>query len=243
MDFDAFERTIFQNWGNHYHCPTENLNQPGTEWIPIERWDGKELVRFRYVHRRTFLEFDPHLAGYLKSASAGRPAGTALRADDLAPIDGWKVIARDSTLYHYLYAADLPAIQPLAPFELRQLTAQDAGLMQALHAANPPAEVEAGCVEVDDDLAFGCLADGQLAAAASAFDYIGFMDVGVLTHPDYRKRGLGRAAVRALCAGLVERGSLPQYRCDAANIASVNLARSLNFRLYVTEEELMVRAA
>lgn len=243
MDFDTFERTVFQNWADHFHFSPGNLIQPGTEWIPIERWEGKGLARFRYILRRTFLEYDPHLAGYLKSASADRSAVTALRADDLALIDGWNIIARDSTHYHYLYAVDLPAFQPLASFELRQLTARDAGLMQALHAANPPAEVEAGCVEVDDDLAFGCLSDGMLAAAASAFDYIGFMDIGVLTHPAYRKRGLGRAAVRALCAGLIDQGSLPQYRCDAANLASVNLARSLNFRLYVTEEELMVRAA
>lgn len=241
MDFETFERTIYQNWTDSLGCAVESTQQPGIQLIPRDRFSGKGLLRFRTIGRHTYLEFDPQLAGIAEQASAARPAGASLRAQDLAAVLGDALAERECCLFHYLYPPDLPACPLPAPYVLRPLTEADAGLMQALHDANPPEEVEAGFVEVDHPMAFGCLADGRLAAAASGFESDGFMDIGVLTHPAFRKRGLGRAVVAALCARSIELGYLPQYRCDANNLASVEVAHSLNFRLYVTEEEITLK--
>jgi GNAT superfamily N-acetyltransferase len=235
MEFETFERKILQNWTESLGCPLESALQPGTHLIPKERLDGKGLLRLIRAGQHTWLEFDPQLADIVEQA------GASLRAEDLAGLPGVTVTNRECCLFHYLYPPDLPACQPATPYTLRQLTMDDAGRMQVLHDANPPEEVEAGYVEVDHPVAFGCLADDQLAAAASGFESRGFMDIGVLTMPAYRRLGLGRAAVGALCAWSIERGYLPQYRCDARNLASARLALSLGFRLYVTEEEITLK--
>lgn len=241
MDFESFERTIYRNWAGTFGCPVELLQQPGTLQRPRERFDGKGLLRFRAIGQHTCLEFDPQLAGVVERLLAGQPAGVSLRAEDAASVLGDRIAARESCLFYYLYPPDLPEFRPSGPCTLRRLTPEDAGLMEALHAANPPEDVEAGFVEIDHPIVFGCLAGGQLAAAASGFESNGFMDIGVLTMPSFRRLGLGRAAVGALCAWSIEQGALPQYRHDANNLSSARLARSLNFRLYMTEEEIILK--
>lgn len=138
MDFDGFERTIFQNWAGYYHCLPESCALPGTQWSPNDRWDGNGLVRFRTVGRRSFLQFDPQLAGYLTQALAGKPAGAVLRPADLRPLSGWKAGGQNSTLYHYLYTPDLPARKLAAPVEVRQLTTADAALWKACTVPTRP---------------------------------------------------------------------------------------------------------
>ena len=56
-----------------------------------------------------------------------------------------------------------------------------------------------------------------------------FADVGVLTHPDHRRKGLAACAVSELCHRVWAAGRLPLYRCDATNLASKALAARIGF--------------
>lgn len=241
MSLVEFEQRIFRNWADAFGCPIDDALQPGLHRIPNERHAGDRMLHLWYVGQRTYLEFDPQLTDEIERVLAGLPNNAVLCPGDLAAVLGARIASHEHGLAFYLYPPDLPDFLPQEPFELRRLTLEDAGRMQALHQVCSPAEVDAGFVEVDHLIAFGCLIEGQLAAASSGFESRGFMDIGVLTHPAYRGRGLGKAAVRALCAWSIENGTIAQYRCDATNTASANQARSLNFRLYVMEEDLTVK--
>jgi predicted GNAT family acetyltransferase len=117
--------------------------------------------------------------------------------------------------------------------------------MAALKQACAPDDVETADVEVDHEVAFGCFADeaegAPLVAAATGYRLTGFMDIGVLTHPDFRRRGLGKAAVSALCAWGIAHNVIMQYRCDVDNVASHNIAQGLNFTLYFKHESIWLR--
>ena len=91
---------------------------------------------------------------------------------------------------------------------------------------------------MDHLIAFGCLAGGQLVAAASGYERAGFMDLGVLTHPAYRGQGLGKAVVGAICEWAIARNVIAQYRCNVLNIGSHGVARKLNLRLYFKQESI-----
>jgi len=67
---------------------------------------------------------------------------------------------------------------------------------------------------------------------ASAFpdeDFGGRWDVGVLTHPDHRNRGLGRAVVAELVDDLLADDHVPIYRHNLEHTRSGALAESLGF--------------
>jgi GNAT superfamily N-acetyltransferase len=59
-----------------------------------------------------------------------------------------------------------------------------------------------------------------------------YHDIGVLTHPAWRRRGLGALAVHELVRGHL--GCSWLYRCDVDNVVSARLADSLGFSLVTT---------
>jgi predicted GNAT family acetyltransferase len=102
-------------------------------------------------------------------------------------------------------------------------------------------EVDEGYVEIDHQIAFGCFVGKQMVAAASGYERTGFMDLGVLTHSAFRRKGLGKAVVGALCAWSTENGYIAQYRHDMTNTGSARVAQSLNFKVYAEEETLWMK--
>lgn len=72
-------------------------------------------------------------------------------------------------------------------------------------------------------------ADGQIVSGASTYTwYPGGIEIEVDTHPDFRRKGLARAASAALILAALEKGLFPSW--DAANLLSVRLAESLGYR-------------
>jgi GNAT superfamily N-acetyltransferase len=241
MDTLPFEQRIYRNWAAHFGCAPELTLQPGTTLLPEEKLRGEQEISLWYVDRHTFVRFDPALAGLFKT-NQGTYAQAALTADALAASLGAKRIeARDRGLALYLQPEDLPACTPSAPYSLRPLTLADAGALVGLKGHLTSVEVDEGFVEVDHLIAFGCFTGTQMVAAASGYEMAGFLDLGVLTHAGFRRQGLGKAVVGALCAWAGEHGYLAQYRHDVNNTGSAQLAHSLNFKPYVQEETLWIK--
>ncbi len=93
-------------------------------------------------------------------------------------------------------------------------------------------EAEIDLDDLDEVIHVAVGTDGEIAAYASArqFDLVsGYGDIGVLTHADHRGKGLGVAAVSALCERLIGEGLEPLYRCDEENAASMRLSESMGF--------------
>ena len=101
-----------------------------------------------------------------------------------------------------------------------------------------------GEVSVEDEIGFGCFDGDRLVAVATGFRLTGFMDIGVLADPAYRRRGLSKAVVSALCAWCIDRPIMPiaQYRCLTTNTGSDAIARSLGFGMPQRQQSIFLRA-
>jgi GNAT superfamily N-acetyltransferase len=132
----------------------------------------------------------------------------------------------------YLPVDDQAAVraEPV-PEETRQLTVADAEAFAQFAAVAPARDMDEAFVELDHWLVMGTFADGRLAAAASMYPWRGtnFADLGVITLPDYRGRGLAKRTVRAISARALADGYEPQYRCQLDNTPSASLARAAGF--------------
>ena len=242
-DLKAFQQEIFRHWTTYFGCPPATVQQAGATLVPADKYAGQRLIALWHIGAHTFVEHDPAYTQALARALADLPATAALTGDTLKQRWGADAIAEhDPGLLHYLYPPDLPPYTPPAPFVLRPLTLADAGAMAALHAANSPEDVDEGYVEVSHESAFGCFAGDQLVAAASGYRRTGFLDIGVLTQPAFRRQGLGKATVGALCAWSSQQGLIAQYRCNATNVSSQGVAQALNFRLFCRSEAVWLAA-
>jgi len=115
--------------------------------------------------------------------------------------------------------------------DTRQLTERDTAVFADLAAHTPADDWDEAYVELDHWLVFGTFVEGQLVAAASMYPWAGqrLADLGVITLPAFRGRGLGRLTVRAISDAARTRGYEPQYRCQLDNTGSVALAGSAGF--------------
>jgi predicted GNAT family acetyltransferase len=83
---------------------------------------------------------------------------------------------------------------------------------------------------------YGTFVDGRLVTAASMYLWqeTQLADLGVITLPEFRGRGLARRTVRALSAHALSEGCEPQYRCQLDNESSIALARACGFTPFGT---------
>jgi GNAT superfamily N-acetyltransferase len=242
MDIHTFEKILYANWATYFGCQAETTQQPGTTLLPESKYDGDKILALWYIRKHTFVQLDPAYYARLDQLVKSLPAHTSLTGDHVQTVWGEAaILSRDTGLLHYLFPPDLPNYLPPQPFTLRQLNEADTDVMSALHAANTQQDVDEGYVEVTHQVAFGCFFENQLVAASSGYERTGFLDIGVLTHPEFRKKGLGKAVVGALCSWANEQGMIAQYRHDITNTNSQNVAASLNFRMYFKSEGISLR--
>ena len=108
------------------------------------------------------------------------------------------------------------------------------GHASAFAAGLSPAEWEESGVSEGVAL-FGVSVDGQLAAIAALTEWAGAMsDLGVITQPHFRGRGLGRTVATAALNDAISRCGFARWRSRADNLASIRLAKRLGLDFYGT---------
>jgi len=239
MQRSKFEDAIYAKWAERYDCTTEDLRTPGTEVLPDEDFANSAAVHIWTIGKRAFARMDPACEDVVREALCAHPAGTSLLSDHLAPeITGRAIRRTEDNQLHYLYPADLCPVVAAPPLAVRELTRADKAALTALQSACDRDETEEAEVSVEDEIGFGCFDGPTMVAIATGFHLTGFMDIGVLTHPNYRRRRLGKACVTALSRWCIDHDIIAQYRCRANNIGSRSIAEALGFRLFFTERSV-----
>jgi hypothetical protein len=127
---------------------------------------------------------------------------------------------------------DAAHFTPAVPGAGRLLDRADRLLAGLRQACGEAAWAEGGFADPDGVL-YGIEQDGRLAAAGNLTPFRGYpADVGLLTHPAARGRGLAtRIAVRMIGDALPAAGII-RYRALVTNSPSLAIARSLGFTGY-----------
>lgn len=129
--------------------------------------------------------------------------------------------------------------------ELRRLVAADTHHVFGLSESNawisetwggPPGLCSGG-------MGWGAFARGRLVSVAVPF-YIGdrFEDIGVVSEPGFRGRGLSVACAGSLCADILSRGRTPSWSTSPENLASLRVAEKLGFEREREDLLYVVRA-
>ena len=125
---------------------------------------------------------------------------------------------------------------------VRELSGSDSVGYHALIAALDSKEVEDSGVSAEVYPAFGAFSDKTLCAVASyAVWERSIAHISVATHPNYRRRGFAKAAVRSLALKAFDGGLILQWRALAWNENSLTLARDLGFEYYCSTIYVQLR--
>lgn len=124
---------------------------------------------------------------------------------------------------------------PAADPRVRELTALDRKAVDALRQAVAAQEWDDADVSSERPGTFGFFQGGSLLAMASCSNWQGgAVGPGVLTHPDHRGRGRGRAVVSATAEHALAAERLIIYQTLLANRGAVAVADALGFRRYAS---------
>lgn len=82
----------------------------------------------------------------------------------------------------------------------------------------------------DRGVMYGIDVAGRLVAAGKLTPFRDELaDVGLITHPAYRKQGLGKRLASRMIADALPSAGIVRYRALSTNTASLAVARSLGF--------------
>ena len=213
------------HWAAHFGLPEAAFDAPG---VHVTAHVGLRGYRGVWAFRR----------GDTWVVSAPPECVDALRGE---PLDAARLHDRDA-LRTWLGAPDATVIGPawwgrLEPARFRPI--ENAAVHRvdpnapALDAFRTDIGADWGASGIDPDAMamFGAHEGDMLVAlAACRLRVHGASDPCIVTHPDWRGRGLGTAATSAACAHLLREGHLVLYQTLAANAPAVAVARRLGFR-------------
>lgn len=145
-------------------------------------------------------------------------------------------------LFYFSAEASAALKQEPAPARVRQLTPADAAAFSRFEAAASAADRDEAYVELGHWAVYGAFAGNELASVASAYPWHGSLlaDIGVLTAPAYRGRGMARDVVRAISRHAAARGYVPQYRCQPGNTGSRAVAAAAGLAYFGLWEVVLV---
>ena len=117
-------------------------------------------------------------------------------------------------------------VRPLEPADRDGVRQLSLGLAWIADTWNGPVGL------VRSGRAWGAFVKSRLVSVACSF-FVGerFEDVGIVTEPDFRGRGLAQACAHAVCADIVRRGRAPSWSTSPDNVGSLRVAAKLGFTL------------
>lgn len=241
MSREEFTTRTFRGWSDAFDIPPGRFSEPGTDVRPREK-TGKDLaVHLWHIGERVVAQLDPVLVRELEAWVKKSP-GVPLDVDAVKAVYGEaRVFRSDRSKIWYLHPEDHARVEPPDGVTVRKLGPDDTYAMKDLNAACTDEEAEEAYVELNHLIAQGAFEGERLLAASSGYVRTGFLDLGVVTHPEARKRGLGRLVVSVLCDWANEQGHLPQYRHDIGNLASRALPSALGFTETFAQESVWLR--
>ncbi|MBN1344362.1 MAG: GNAT family N-acetyltransferase [Phycisphaerae bacterium] len=129
--------------------------------------------------------------------------------------------------------AEAVDFRPATEEGVRKLTAEEHGKLEALAAACDPTEWSHSGLSSPGQGVFACFQSRDIVAAARYAMWKPYAaSIGMITHPDCRGRGHGKAVVSAAMRDALDRGHLIIFQTLLGNAPSVALAKRLGCQEY-----------
>jgi len=235
---NQYESTIINHWCERLDCTADDFRRSGTSIRFPPAFAGASEIYLHSMGPHTVVRIDPDLTNVI-DLQHGQELDETLDVDSLPRYlrDGYRLQFDGRGPYRYLHSDAFRPHIAGGSGQLRQLTLpKDVELVHGLTSRCAPDDVEEAEIEDErpDDIIYGYLVDGQLVAYSGfRYWYEHFADIGVLTDPQWRGRGLGKVVVSMVSRWCLQHDVIPLYRAEESNTRSWHIAVALGYELKV----------
>ena len=240
------EQVVYGYWARRFGINYDDINRLGTSIIEEEDLINTGKVIIYTIDKRVVVRIDPSLVKEL-SISEKHYKNSLLDTAELSNLlnkNGYKVKEKSTLLDCYLDPKDFVEFKPEDKFIARELNIDDdKAYMDSFFGVCSEEDLDKADIFLDnlDPVNFGIFHESQLVAYASSRYWENTIaDIGVLIHPKYRGKGLGKAVVSKLCNWCIENQVVPMYRVFDYHIYSLRIPQSLGFEELVIIESIKV---
>jgi len=227
-----FEQKIVNDWLKYFESDLDEFGRSGSKMIARNKY-AENLVIIAHVGKRTFIQYHPGVEGKVKELINLSPDGLTLTADHFVSYyENKNIQINNIDELYYLYSPDLNSFIPHDKFTVRKLLVEDEKYLYDLNNSCSEEEVDNSFVDIDELGVWGCFCEDKLVSVAGFSDWGLYGDLGVITHPDYRRQGHAKAVVSSGCKEIIEIGKIPVYRCHITLFQSTNTAIAVGFKKY-----------
>ena len=218
-------------WAEALGCDLRLLGEPGAHLVPGgARLRGRNAVYMAEVRAAVLVYCPGRLRPRAAAVLASTPPGHLFTAGACARIAGVDEARILGPSWHGFTGAG--HFTPAVPGAGRRLDRGDP-LLAGLREACGEGEWAEGGFADPDGVMYGIEEHGRLAAAGNLTRFRGYpADVGLLTHPAARGRGLARQIAVQMIGDALPAAGIIRYRALATNSPSLAIARSLGFAGY-----------
>jgi len=243
---DEFQQTVYGYWAKRFGCDRDDFDHPGTLMIRDDELNGTGKFYLYHIDKMSVARIDPSLSKQMGLPDGHDCASVSLSANGFKSLarEDYRVDVENTLLDYFLDSRDFVFFSARGNFTARQLNPEiDNAHLLSLYNVCTEDELDAAAIYVDepDPVIYGLFDEEKLVAYASHryWDEV-IADIGVLIHPGYRGRGLGKAVVSALCEWCISNDIVPMYRVFTGNIHSCRIPAALGFKQLVVIDTLKV---
>jgi RimJ/RimL family protein N-acetyltransferase len=230
---EDLKKAIEEAWAKRLQLPVDRFVSKERFLMADEAKKGKGELSHLSFEKRTVILYDPELETVVKSA---------LEEEDREKLALAKLLHESFSLWKktsikYLNPSNYVPYDPPMDFVVRRLNQGDRTAFYRFRNQCTREDLAEGFVELDHVVVFGAFYEEEIVAVSSIIEWDSIADIGIITMPDFRELGLGKAIGSRASEWAIVNKKLIQYRHDVLNYGSLKVSRALGFREYILEQD------
>ena len=224
------KKQIIAHWSHKFKMSPENFENKGTSFFPRLHLNKHQRVIIFQTQKHSFIFYpDVHTKLFSRFGTSNELIG----AKELNLYFSSLSLEQRGTDYYFYWMTDNPQYE--TAINMRLLQSSDQAALFSLQESVTNYEKKLGDINIEHPVVIGWFSDSKLLCVGSLIIEDEIADIGILTHPQARGKGIGKRVVRALIVEGLKINKIVQYTSMQKNTASVRLAKSLGFKRFATE--------
>lgn len=233
---ENFEKKLIEKIASAFRCDASEFAREGTLIIARDKLKNSNRMNIYQYQNKSFMLVDPNHFKPLKQTIIQNFRQKAISQNDVLSFWGTQVeILSADEHFSYLDPEFFQPIEETEEYSIRILNADDNESYETLKESCSEYEWEEAYVYLETGIVFGIWQKEELLGVANCIDWDGIVeDIGIIVHPNFRRKGVGKRLLTELCKWGIAENKLLQFRYQNEYESVARFVSSMGFKSFMT---------